>query len=207
MASKQDKFYYQNLTEASGIAVQAAEYLVECLSAYDLAKLEEKLPEMHKFEHQGDEKKHEMSRALAKAFVTPLEREDMAQISANIDEVADTIEEVLQRFYMDEIREVLPQARSFATKISACCHLMKQVLVELPGFKKPQKLHEMIRELNHMEEECDMLYLESMREVLHMGFEPLQVIAWREILRRLERCADACEHVADTIETIVMKNT
>ena len=205
--AKNDRFYFDNFITAADYCCKAAEHLEACFNDYNFDNIREMIDTMHHHEHSADLVRHEMTAALAKAFVTPLEREDMAHISTNIDEVADTIEEVLQRFYMDEIREVLPQARSFATKISACCHLMKQVLVELPGFKKPQKLHEMIRELNHMEEECDVLFLESMREVLHMGFEPLQVIAWRDILHRLERCADACEHVADTIETIVMKNT
>ena len=34
----------------------------------------------------------------------------------------------------------------------------------------------------------------------------LTVICWREIFDKLEKCADACEHVGDSIETIVMKN-
>jgi uncharacterized protein Yka (UPF0111/DUF47 family) len=34
----------------------------------------------------------------------------------------------------------------------------------------------------------------------------LTVMFWRDILDRLEKCADACEHVGDSIETIVMKN-
>ena len=205
--AKNDRFYFDNFITAAGFCCSAAEHLEDCFNNYDFENIKGMIETMHNHEHSADLVRHEMTAALAKAFVTPLEREDMAQISNNIDEVADTIEEVLQRFYMDEIREVLPQARVFAAKVSSCCRLMKQVLVELPGFKKPQKLHEMIRELNHMEEECDVLYLQSMREVLHMGFEPLQVIAWRDIFYRLERCADACEHVADTIETIVMKNT
>ena len=35
----------------------------------------------------------------------------------------------------------------------------------------------------------------------------LTVISWREIYDKLEKCADACEHVGDCVETIVMKNT
>ena len=30
---------------------------------------------------------------------------------------------------------------------------------------------------------------------------------WSDLLANLEECADACEDVADTIETVVMKNT
>ena len=35
----------------------------------------------------------------------------------------------------------------------------------------------------------------------------LDVISWREIYDYMENCADACEHVADSVETVVMKNT
>ena len=37
--------------------------------------------------------------------------------------------------------------------------------------------------------------------------DPLHVISWREIYAYLERCADACEHVADAVESVVMKNS
>ena len=37
--------------------------------------------------------------------------------------------------------------------------------------------------------------------------DPLTVIAWREIYSYLEKCADACEHVANVVESIVMKNS
>jgi len=205
--AKNDRFYFDNFVNAAEYCCEAADYLARCFADYNYENIQEMLQTMHSYEHNADLVRHEMSAALAKAFVTPLEREDMAQISSNIDEVADTIEEVLQRFYMDEIREVLPQAVTFANKVSSCCRLLKQVLVELPGFKKPLKLREMILELNHMEEECDVLYLESSREVLHLGLDPLSVIAWRDILYRLERCADACEHVSECVGSVIMKNT
>ena len=207
MASKQDKFYYQNLIDAAEIAQKAAEYLVECLKNYDPEHFEEKLVKMHEYEHAGDEKKHEMSRALAKAFVTPVDREDLAQISQNIDEVADAIEEVLQRFYMDQIQSVSPEAVVFAEKLVDCCVQMKNMLGEFENFKKPAKLHQMVVDLNHAEEECDQLYLQASLKVRKESADALEVFFWREIYDKMEDCADACEHVGDCIETVVMKNT
>ena len=162
---------------------------------------------MHEYEHKADEVHHEMSAALAKAFVTPLDREDIAQISANIDEVADTIEEVLQRLYVDEIKEIPEYFKTFSTKIVECCELLKRVLEELPTFKKPKKLKEMILSLGALEEECDKLYLEGTLKIRKENTDVLLVIALRDTLYKMERCADACEHVCDTIEMIVMKNT
>jgi len=205
--AKSDRFYFENFTAAADCCGKAAEYLQECLQNYDYTNIKEMLVKMHTMEHSADGVKHEMTAALAKAFVTPLEREDMAQISANIDEVADFIEEVLQRIYVNRIQTIMPEAITFAGMIVECCEMMKEMLQELPNFKRPKKLHEMIIALSHKEEECDELYLEATLKAADFSSDPLVVMFWRDIYDRLEKCADACEHVGDSIETIVMKNT
>lgn len=207
MMSKADRFYYENFVLAAEEAHKAAVYLVECLSDYKPDKIGQMLEKMHEYEHAGDTKKHEMSAALARAFVTPLEREDIALISQNIDEVSDRIEEVMQRFYVDRIEKVTPEAVAFAQKIVECCTMMKNMLTELPNFKKPAKLHDMIVALNALEEECDRMYLDATRKVKDEFDDVFDIICWREIYDKMERCADACEHVGDCVETIVMKNT
>lgn len=205
--AKSDRFYFENFMAAATCCTQSAEYLRECLTNYDYANIQQMLEKMHSLEHAADGVKHEMTSALAKAFVTPLEREDIAQISANIDEVADFIEEVLQRIYVNRIQVIMPEAITFADMIVECCKMMKEMLGELPNFKKPKKLHEMIIALSHKEEECDVLYLEGTLKAADFSSDVLTVIFWREIFDKLEKCADACEHVGDCIETIVMKNS
>ena len=101
----------------------------------------------------------------------------------------------------------MPEAITFAGMIVECCEMMKEMLLELPNFKKPKKLHEMIIDLSHKEEECDRLYLEATLKAADFSNDVLTVIFWREILDKLEKCADACEHVGDIVETIVMKNS
>ena len=179
--AKADRFYFDNFVQAAEQACNAAGFLVKCLTEYQPESMPQMLEEMHAIEHAADGKKHEMSAALAKAFVTPVDREDLALISQNIDEVTDHLEEVMQQFYIDRIRTVLPEALLFAQKLAACCELMKQVLAEFVNFKKPQKLHEMIVELNNREEECDRLYLEAMLAVPNHCSDVLEILFWREI--------------------------
>ena len=205
--AKADRFYYENFIAAAEYCCEAALYLETCMTHYDYSKIENMLHNMHTIEHNADGKRHEMQEALAKAFVTPLDREDLAEISHDIDNVTDSIEEILQRFYVDRIETILPCAADFATCIVDSCDLVKQILRELPNFKKPQKLKSLIIELSHKEEECDKLYLTATRSIPDQTRDVLEIIGWREILSKMEKCADACEHVGDTIETVVMKNT
>ncbi len=74
-------------------------------------------------------------------------------------------------------------------------------------FKKSAGLHELVIKLNDIEEECDRLYLKAKHEVRDICPDVLDVLSWREIYDKMESCADACEHVGDCVDMVVMKNS
>ena len=104
--AKGDKFYYENFAASTALSKTAATYLVKCLENYNPDNIQQMLEEMHEIEHNADIKKHEMSEALAKAFVTPVDREDLDMLSHNLDDVTDKIEEILQKFYIYNIQSI-----------------------------------------------------------------------------------------------------
>ena len=209
MANKKNNFYWNNYISAADTACHAADYLLECLREFNIEQMNEILPKMHEFEHKGDSLRHEMTEMLAKSFVTPIDREDMAELCQRLDHVIDCIEEVLQVIYINNVTNITDEAISFAKKICSCTAKMKAMLTELPYFRKSEQLHNLIIDVNAAEEECDTLYLNASYNYRKNwnGKNPLDVIAWREIYSMLEECADACEDVADTVEAVVMKNT
>ena len=97
--AKGDKLYFDNFSECASLAQKAASYLVACLENYDAGNIEKMLGEMHVFEHSADMKKHEMNAMLAKAFVTPVDREDLDMMSQQLDTVLDLLEDGCQNLY------------------------------------------------------------------------------------------------------------
>lgn len=212
MSNKSNEVYFKNYIDAADVAVRASEYLCKCIKNYKVEDIATMLVEMHEFEHAGDDLRHQMAEMLAKAFVTPMDREDMAELSQQIDSVIDAIEEVLQYIYMNCVEKMTDDAIEFAEKVTECAKLMKELLVALPTFKKPAQIHEMVVKINHAEEECDRLFLNANYRYRKNLDETdtraaVNMVCWREIYTCLESCADAAEHVADTVEAIVMKNT
>ncbi|MBS5736748.1 MAG: DUF47 family protein [Clostridiales bacterium] len=205
--AKGDKFYFENLSEGTSLSRKAANYLVNCLENYNPNIIEQMLNEMHEIEHNADIKKHEMNEALAKAFVTPVDREDLDMLSHNLDNVTDKIEEILQKFYIYNIQSVTPYAVDFAKKIVKACDILCELMNEFENFKKSKKIKELIISMNDIEEECDKLFLFSMRELTKNTKDILLTASWRKIFDCLEACADACEHVSECVGTVIMKNT
>lgn len=205
--AKGDKFYYENFAASTALTKKAAGYLVKCLENYNLDNIQKMLEEMHEIEHSADIKKHEMSEALAKAFVTPVDREDLDILSHKIDDVTDGIEEILQKFYIYNIQKIHPASIEFAKKIVRSCELLCEIMNEFENFKKSKKIHALIIELNDVEEECDKLYLSSMYELTKEGKDVLVTVSWRDIYNCFEACADACEHASECVASVIMKNT
>ena len=205
--AKGDKFYFENFVECTALSKEAANYLVDCLENYDPNKIEDMLQKMHEIEHRADQKKHEMNEVLRKAFVTPVDREDLDMLSHQIDDVTDMLEEVLQKFYINDVRSIQPAAIEFAKKLVESCELLCSLMGEFENFKRSKHIRSMIVNLNDAEEECDRLYLKSMRNLAKESMNVLAIIAWRDIYDCMESCADACEHVSECVGAVIMKNT
>lgn len=205
--AKGDKFYFENFEACTALSKEAANYLVECLENYDPNKIEGMLQKMHEIEHRADQKKHEMNEVLRKAFVTPVDREDLDMLSNQLDDVTDMLEEVLQKFYINDVRLIQPAAIEFARKLVKSCDLLCSLMGEFENFKRSKHIRNMIVELNDAEEECDRLYLKSMRSLATQSQNVLSTIAWRDIYDCMESCADACEHVSECVGAVIMKNT
>ena len=163
--------------------------------------------EMHVFEHSADLKKHEMNEMLAKAFVPPVDREDLDMMSQQLDTVLDFLDEVLQNLYIYNIKTIEPAAIEYAKHLVRACDILGEIMVEFENFKKSKKLHSLIIAENDIEEECDKLYLATMHELTKKSTDVLVTLSWYKIYDCFESCADACEHVSECVGSIVMKNT
>ena len=207
MASKQDAFYYDNFITCAGYSCRAAHLLKEILMDYKPDEIGDRFNEIHEIERQADEERHKLNDMLLKAFITPIEREDIAQLSHDIDEVSDKIEDVLIRVYINNIQKIRPEALKLLDTVIKCCDALHELMREFYDFRKSKKLSEKIIAINTLEEEADRLYIDSMRRLHTEEKDVLQIIAWREIYDYMEKCADACEHAGDVVGSVVMKNS
>jgi predicted phosphate transport protein (TIGR00153 family) len=204
---KRDNYYFDTFVELVDYSCKAADLLNEIVSNYDATNIKAKMEEMHSIEHSADVARHKMMGRLLKEFITPIDREDIMAMADAIDTVTDSIEDVLMRLYMYNIIEVTEHAQKLAEIIAKCCYLLKQAFEELPNFRKSKKLHDLIVEINRLEESGDALYTEAIRDLYFSSKSYKEIVAWDNTYHYMEKCCDTCEDVSDVIENIIMKNT
>lgn len=204
---KKDNYYFDTFVELVEYSCKAADLLNQIMINYDAEHIKKKMEEMHMIEHSADEARHKMIQKLVREFITPIEREDIMAMADFIDTVTDSIEDVLMRMYMYNINKVTEHAQEMTEIIVKCCYLLKSAFDEVPNFRRSKKLHELIVEINRLEENGDALYTEAIRALYLSSANYKEIVAWDNTYHYLEKCCDACEDVADVIENVIMKNT
>ncbi len=200
--------YFDYFIRTADYACQAASHLCETLSSFDTATFPEKMTAMHEIEHFADNDKHTMMARLSHEFISPIEREDIVELSQHLDDVVDSIDDVLICMDMYCLKEVRSEAVAFADLILKACQALHETVTEFRNFKTSTKLREGILAVNTIESEGDRLYSDCVRALFRSeDIGAKAVIAWSAIYNDLESCLDACEHSADVIESVVMKNT
>ncbi len=206
MAKKRDGYYFTVFVEMVEYCCKAAVALDEVLHNYDPDTVEEKMQELHQIEHSADLAKHDMISKLIKEFITPIEREDIMALAHQIDNVTDAIEDVILRLYMYNIRTILPEALEFSKTITQCCEELKKMMQEFANFRKSKTIHEHLVRVNYLEEVGDRLYVQAVRTLYTTDHTAMEITGWTEMFERMEKCCDACEDVADVVESVIMKN-
>ncbi len=207
MARKNEFDYFDGFVKLSEYCCESAKMLDEILINFDCETLEEKMKKMHEIEHASDMQVHEIVRKLAKEFITPIEREDIVTLVHEIDDITDNIEDVLLHMYMYNIKEVKNDALRFSKIVLQSCEELKVAFQEFKYFRKSKDLHDKIVRVNRLEEEGDNLYTEVVRKLHMTSTNAIEIMTWTIAFNRLEKCCDACEEVANIIESVIMKNS
>ena len=205
--AKKDNNYFKMFSDIANDAIIAAHQLEKTVKNYNPDKIEKLNKSMHEIEHGADEKKHTMMKMLVAEFITPIEREDIGTLSYMLDDVLDSIEEVYQMFYMYNVKTMRPEAIDFVDLIVRSTEAMKACFDEFEHFRKSDLISKKIVEVNVIEELADTLYFKTIRELYTKEKDPMHVMIWVRIFDRFERICDQCEHVADTISSVIMKNS
>lgn len=208
MASKKGNDYFSMFVEMVDTAVKAVEQLSNALHNFDPANtLQQQMDDLHAVESTGDRQKHLLLQKLTKEFITPIEREDILSLANELDDVTDSIEDILLNLYMYNIQTIRPEALEFIVIVEQCCKELRTVMTQFGNFKKSDTLKSSIVELNRLEEVGDRLYTQAVH-TLYVEQENLyETIGWTEVYRCFEKCCDTCEHVSDVVESAVMGNS
>ncbi len=192
--------YFRLFSELAANLDSAAQLLVKFMSDGDRKGVAASILE---HEHVGDKIVHDIVRRLNKSFITPIDREDIYDLVATTDEILDNIEAATDMVMLYRVGEITEQAKRQAQVIAAATPLLKECMDNL---EKPKGLDERVIAINSLENDGDRILREAIASLFDGDMQCTDIIKWKDIYEILEAAIDECEHVANVIESIVLKH-
>jgi len=161
---------------------------------------------VHAIEKRGDKVNHEVEDALAKTFVTPIDREDIHRLSTMLDDVLDrayATASAFEMFSMDKPSEAVETFMALLEKTTG------QLATMMPSLRKQDwdAIREATRTLKALEKEGDEIYRTTMKALFaDASIEARNLIREKEVIELLESAVDTCEDVAEFLTNLAVKN-
>jgi predicted phosphate transport protein (TIGR00153 family) len=203
-----ERGFYPLFTRAADNIATAADLLAELVAAEPAAR-EPLAVRVKDAEHAGDELTHEIMVKLNQTFVTPFDREDIYRLASSLDDVLDEMEEAADRIVLYRVEDLPP---GVAAQVAVLQRAAAATAEAMPKLEKMAELQEYWIHVNSLEDEADAIYRDLLGDLLAPadGTTPLAVLTvlkHKEIVEILENAADAFETVANTVESIAVKES
>jgi uncharacterized protein len=197
---------YFDLFEAVGANVaEAARLLLDMVQ--DFVDPEMKAKRLVECEHEGDRLTHAILSRLNSTFITPFDREDIYALASQLDDAVDAMEAAADMLVLHRVVEPLDVVVEQARLIDQAARLTADGLHQLRDLKV-EPLRSYWVGINDLENQGDRIYRRGRADLYNFtGEHPARyVLVWKDIVEELEVALDTLEHVAHTVESIVLKH-
>ena len=188
------------------LLTQQTELLVQAASTFK-RYLDEGKPELSddvdRLELQGDDLVIQLTTALRDTFITPIDRQDVYNLSEAIDDMLDYINNAAREIKEFSVRPT-PAIQDMAQILLGA---MREINVAVGSLQTdPQKAWDCARLAEQAENEVEACYRSALAE-LFKGTDVGEIFKTREIYRHLSNCADRVDDTGRLIGKIVVKAT
>ncbi len=169
----------------------------------DYSTLNEKNDILKNLEHQGDQFTHELFTIIDKTFVTPLDKEDISELTSTIDQVLDATYGTSDRMVLFKIKKSSVHMQELANLLMNACKEIYKAVKGLPKAKR-EDLIQYTKAISRFEHEGDNIYRVAIADLFETD-NAIEIIKTKEVYETLESALDRSRDVADVIEDIALK--
>jgi uncharacterized protein len=203
-----DERFYDLLEASAQQADSSVHHLIELLVQLEKGSEPPRMLDVFAQSRREDKRiTQELTEALSKTFVTPLEREDIQALSTSLYKIPKTVEKIGERVL------ICPQdlhGRSFRKQVELLDQAAETVLAMVKQLRKGPdiaKTREMNAHLQTIEGDADKLELDLLHDLFTGDYSAKHIIFLRDLYDLLEKVIDRCRDAGNVILQIVLKYT
>jgi uncharacterized protein Yka (UPF0111/DUF47 family) len=199
---KEDHFYgyLEGQADAAHDGALALRRFAEGQSATDVRDAVQEL------EHKGDKLSHDMEAALAKTFVTPMDREDLQRLSSELDDILDLTNGAMRAAVLYGVEKPTEPMAKLMGLLVECTAVLK---VAIPNLRKHAyaEITQATHQIRKLEKEGDTIFRNAVSVLFHdPAIDAKKLLREKQVLEDLENAVDHCETVGETLAHLAVKH-
>lgn len=198
-----DVGFYRLLEAQARVAVRGAqEFHSLCRDFTDLPGRAARIEEI---EHEGDRLTHELQNKVTATFITPIDKEDLRDLSQSLDDVIDLIEAAAARAALYKLQDPRPDLATLSELLVKAAEVTADAVSDLQHGFSNEAIKEKLKEIHTIENESDHAFRTALARLFDEAGDALYVIKWKELYDRIETAVDKCEDIAKVLGTMLVK--
>jgi predicted phosphate transport protein (TIGR00153 family) len=195
--------FYRFLEKQAVVAHRGAQALGEFKPG---KKIEDVQAAVQLLEHEGDKVVHELEEALQKTFVTPIDREDLQQLSSELDDILDLTNSATRACALFGVNTPTPPMLQL---IEVLIRATSELETALPLLAKHDYagLMKTSRSIRQLEKDADTVFRSALSRLFRdEAVDAKELLREKEVLENLEHAIDRCERVGNTLANLAVKH-
>ena len=200
--SSSNDVFYEYFEENSHTCKQTAELFLKVLKdGVD----DDSMVTARQYKHKSNKLLKKTLKVLNQIQVTPIEREDIQNISSMLNRITKKIIKAIMNFKVYRIEKssehMILQAKNLLMATDELDYIMK-------NFRNKTSVSQITDrnlKMKEIETRGDEIHYQALDELFSGEFDALTVIKFRDIYKDIETALDTCYHVSDAVTNIMLK--
>lgn len=206
-----DGNFFEMFDQHATQIVEAAHAFSKMVANYsDVEKRNAHHHEVDEAERAADRITHEVSRALHKTFITPIDRDQIHQLINTMDDVADLIQDSAETMALYDVRHMTEDILRLTDLSVKCCERLKDAVALIGKVRDAVTAEATLKtcaEIDKLESDADHVMRAAMSRLFREEPDVRELIKLKAVYELLETITDRCEDAANLIEGIVLENS
>ena len=161
---------------------------------------------MKELETECDLMTHKVIEALKESKEVSWLKTERYELVKVLDNIVDYIEEVANRLYVFDVKEIRSETMQLSRYVVEATEEIEELFSKLLNYGEfeEKSVRESVININRIENEGDVVYRRALARLFKNEKDPIELIKWKHIFEQLENSIDACEDVANILESAML---
>ena len=151
--------------------------------------------------------RHQMTEALSRTFVTPIDREDIEALSVALYRIPKQVEKIVERLSIYPGRVPHEMFSRQAELMSQAAGALEFMVKQLRKGTTLDSIREANDRLQYAEGEADKVMLEQLRELYNGPCSAKELVILQKLFEMVEQAVDRCRNAGNIVVQVALKQS